>query len=78
MGRKRGEQHIQTRSDATFTTEEAFKLRYVKKLSYAQIGRQLGAHPSTVYKRLLRFRALLDDPARSMPTGLAKPTSSTR
>src|SRR5437016_4557842 len=62
MGRRRGDQHVQLRSDATFSTEEAFKLRFRKKLSYAEIGQMLGVHPSTVYKRLRRFAALLDDP----------------
>jgi len=62
MGRVKGQQQVQTRSDATFTTEEAFKLRYTNKLSYSEIGRQLGVHPGTVYKRLARFQALLNDP----------------
>ena len=53
---------ILTRSDAKFPLEEAFRLRYVNRLSFGEIAQRYGVTRHAIRLRLKRFAALLKDP----------------
>ncbi|MFI5364353.1 MAG: hypothetical protein ACHQ4J_01895 [Candidatus Binatia bacterium] len=62
MGRIKGQRHVVTRSDATFDTSEALRLRLSKHLSYSDLGKHFGVTPETVWKRLRWFHDMVREP----------------